>query len=44
MLVIQLRDIVDAFLALRLLNLHIDDRAVCRWVPEHRNLILEVVD
>lgn len=44
MLIIELSDVVDTFLTLRLFDLHIDDDAIGGWVPEHGDLVLEVVD
>ena len=43
-LVTDLSNIIDALLALGLLNLNINDRAVSRWVPEHSDLVFKVVD
>ena len=43
-LIIELSDVIDAFLTLRLFDLHIDDDAIGGWVPEHGDLVLEVVD
>ena len=44
LVVVELRDVVDTFLAHRLLNLNVNDRTVSRRVPKHRNLVLEVID
>lgn len=41
---IDLSDVVNAFLPRSLLNLHIKDSAISRWVPVHRDLVLEVVN
>ena len=41
---VTLSDVVDGLLPLSLLDLHIDDGAICRWVPIHGDLVLEVVD
>ena len=42
--VIDLSDVIDALLALGFLDLNIDNCAVGRWVPEHSNLVLEVIN
>ena len=43
-LIVELSDVVDTFLTLRLFDLHIDDDAIGGGVPEHGDLVLEVVD
>ena len=41
---VTLSDVVDGLLSLSLLDLHINDGAVSRWIPVHSDLVLEVVD
>lgn len=43
-LVVRLCDVIDALLALRLFDLDVNDGSVGRRAPEHRDLVLEVVD
>ena len=44
LLVKHLSDVVDALLTLSLFDLNVNYLAIGRWAPEHRDLILKVVD